>query len=136
VVVERPLLGGRDAPLGNLSPIGRAGCPSGLDGRDAAAAASGTSSRIRKIFYSRRDPREGSRKSFRTSRRWMGGRSPAPRLPLVDRAGGTHFSKTSKTAPLFRIYFFNFFLKKTDCRSAHTHAARSFYFFFAGPLVV
>jgi hypothetical protein len=38
--------------------------------------------------------------------RWMGGRSPALRLPPVDRAGGTHFSKISKTAPFFEFNFF------------------------------
>jgi hypothetical protein len=41
----------------------------------------------------------------------MGGRSPAPRLPLDDRTGGTHFSKIFKTAPFFE--FLTLFYKKS-----------------------
>jgi hypothetical protein len=44
--------------------------------------------------------------------RWMGGRSPATRLPPVDRTGGTHFSKISKTASFFEFNFFKPFFKK------------------------
>jgi hypothetical protein len=44
---------------------------------------------------------------------WLGGRSPAPRLPPNQRAGGAHFSKFSPPAPFFLILFFNPFFKKT-----------------------
>jgi hypothetical protein len=41
----------------------------------------------------------------------MGGRYPVPRLPPVDRAGGSHFLKNFKSAPFFEFNFFNFFKK-------------------------
>jgi hypothetical protein len=49
--------------------------------------------------------------------RWMGGRSPAPRLPSDQQAGGTYFSKCFQPAPLFRIlFYFYLFLKKSRGR--------------------
>jgi hypothetical protein len=47
--------------------------------------------------------------------RWVGGMSRAQRVPPVQRAGGTHFSKFSQLAPLFRILvFFNPFFEKNS----------------------
>jgi hypothetical protein len=97
---SRPL-GGRDDPRETSSL---------LEGRDAA---SGVSSRIRKVFFYEETLGRGLGNIFLPPARWMGGRSPAPRLPPVDWTGGTHFSNFSKPAPLFRIYFFNPFFKKT-----------------------
>jgi hypothetical protein len=51
----------------------------------------------------------------------MGGRSPAPCLPPVQRAGGTHFPNFSHLAPLFQILFFYFFLNlRRKVRSRRT----------------
>jgi hypothetical protein len=67
--------------------------------------ASGTSSRIKKFSYSRRGPW----KFFLSlpPYGWAGGS-----FPPVQRAGGTHFSKFSQLAPLFRIFFLIPFLEK------------------------
>jgi hypothetical protein len=54
---------------------------------------------------------------FEGPARWLGGMSPAPHLPPVDRAGGTHFSNFSQPAPLFGILiFFKPFFKKNSPR--------------------
>jgi hypothetical protein len=44
-------------------------------------------------------------KIFELHASWMGGRSPAPRLPPVDRAGGTHFLKIFKMVPCSNLIF-------------------------------
>jgi hypothetical protein len=54
----------------------------------------------------------GLGKIFVPPARWMGGMSPAPRLPPVDRAGGTYFSNIFKMVPLFKFNFLTLFLKK------------------------
>jgi hypothetical protein len=79
--------------------IQRADASRPLGGRDAL----GASSRIRKKIIHEEALGRGLGKILGPPACWMGGRSPAPRLPPVDRAGGTHFSKISKTTPLFRI---------------------------------
>jgi hypothetical protein len=83
----------------HLPPVGRVGCPRG---------------RVRGLF--------ANKKSFLFAERplggvwkkiWhMGGRCPAPRLPPVDLAEGTHFLKFSKSALFFEFNFFNLFFKK------------------------
>jgi hypothetical protein len=81
---------GVDIAWGDLPPAQRAGCPSALygrtsrplGGRDAPAAASGASSRIRKVSYSRRGPREGPGKNFGTSRSLDGREVPGPTPPV------------------------------------------------------
>jgi hypothetical protein len=78
-------------PLGGTSRL--------LGGRDAAL---GVSLRIRKVFFREEAPPGGLRKFFQPPHvGWAG-----CHLPLVDRAGGTHFSNCSKSAPFFEFKFF------------------------------
>jgi hypothetical protein len=79
----------------DLPPTQRAGC---------RPNAGGIFLRIKKVSYSRRDPREGPRKKFGTSRsRPLDGREVSGPTPPAHRAGGTHFLKFFESASLFRI---------------------------------
>jgi hypothetical protein len=78
----------RDAPQHNILPFGWAGCP----------------------------PRDLFAKKLSAKR--PSGDIPPAGVPPVQRAGGTHFSKFSQLAPLFRILvFLNPFFEKTSIRS-------------------
>jgi hypothetical protein len=89
---------------GCLPPSGRAGCSL----RDPFAN--------KKSFFIREGALGGVwKKLFEHPARWLGGMSPAPRLPPDDRAGGAHFSNFSQLPPLFRILiFFKPFFKKNS----------------------
>jgi hypothetical protein len=82
--------------VGYLPPVGRARCLRGL---------------FANILIREEALGRGLLIVLEPPARWMGRRSPAPRLPPDQRAGGTFFSKYSQPAPLFRI-FLNLFLKK------------------------
>jgi hypothetical protein len=89
-------------------------CP--LGGRNAL----GASSRIETFLIREETLGRGLRKVLEPPARWMGGRSLAPRLPPVDRAGGTHFSKISKTALFFKFNFLSFSKKLVNSTSYYT----------------
>jgi hypothetical protein len=107
----------RDAPPGNLPPVGRAGCPSGdlpPVGRAGCRRRRVSSLFVnKKISYSRRGPREGPGKYFGTSRpldrREVSGPTPPARgsggrhLFFENFQNGTHFSNLIFLTPFLKI---------------------------------